>query len=288
MPTISTTGQLENASREMIQSAIFTTEHDQPDYGLTSHYSLRKGEDTGVFPKFGQMNFTQRAEGEDITDEEDLGLTTVSASTNIYAAKVILTDRLLRQNVATTWATVGTQMGDAYSRIRATEIQSLYTGFSASLGTAGAAFSAANATACVAIAKTDKYGRDLHMIQHPVAVMRLAQDLTTIGTTNNRPIPEGYSSRLMSKAWSGYQVWDVPVFQAGDITRDSDDDAIGAIKDKQAIGFLEEKGFTSEKERDISLMGVEMVISTEFVAFEYDDARGASLTYDAADPSTSA
>ena len=38
---------------------------------------------------------------------------------------------------------------------------------------------------------------------------------------------------MLTKVWSGYRVWDVPIFETGDITRDSSDDAVGAIFDKE-------------------------------------------------------
>lgn len=291
MPTISTTGQAENASKEMVGAARFAAEHNTPSYGLVSHFQLKKGEDTYIGPKFAQISMLRRTEGEDIVDEEDLGLTTVSAQTNIYGAKMILTDRLLRQNVSTNWQTVGRQMGNGYKRIRETEIQGLFTALNAGTqyGAAGAAFSAANVTAVVSTAKTNLVGEEMAILHHPNAVMRLARDLTTIGSGQIRPIPEGYSSRMMKNAWRGLNIWDVPVFESGLLTRDASDDASGVIMDKAAIGFLEEVPFQTKKEEDISIAGGgwEFVAQSEFAAFENDDTLGVSLLYDAVNPATS-
>jgi hypothetical protein len=275
----------------MIGAARFAAEHNTPSYGLVSRFRLRRGEDTGVFPRFAQVSLTQRTEGEDIVDEEDLGLTTVSVTTNIYAGKLILTDRLLRQNVATNWQTVGRQLGNGYKRIRETEIQGLFTGLNGGTqyGAAGAAFSAANVTAIVSTAKTNLVGEDLVMMHHPNAVMRLARDLTTVGSGQIRPLPEGFSARMLGKAWKGVSIWDVPVFESGLLTRDASDDASGVIMDKDAIGFLEEVPFQTKKEEDISIAGGgwEFVAQSEFAAFEYDDTKGVSLLYDAVNPATS-
>ena len=290
MPQTATTGQLENASREMMTSARYTHEHNAPVYGLVQHYQLRKGHDTGIFPKFGQMTMSQLTDGIDMVDEEELGMPTVSVTTNEFGAKVILTDKLLRENDAVVWAVPGRQMGDAYVRLRETELIGLFTSLNGgtNFGAAGAAMSVGNISSVVAIAKTDKMGSDLSIIHHPVAVLRLARDLSTIGSGVTRPLPEGYSARLMTKAWKGYMVWDVPVFESGNITRDGSDDAIGAIMDKMALGFLEEKAMSQEKERDASLRAWELNVVTDFAAFELDDTLGAGLTYDAVDPSTSA
>ena len=289
MAQTSTTGSLENASREMISSLRYTAEHNAPVYGAVTKYTLAKGEDTGIFPKVGQMSMSSLSEGQDIVDEEDIGMTTVSVTPGEVGAKVILTDKLLRQNAATSFQTIGRQLGDAMKRKRETDLIDLFSSLNGgtSHGAAGAAFSAAFATAIVSVAKADNYGDNLSIFQHPNAVMRLAKDLAVIGSGTLAAIPEGYSAQLMGKAFKGYQIWDVPVFETGNITRDSGDDAIGAILNDDALGVLQSKAPGIERERDASLRAWEVVMVSDYAAFELDDTRGAPLTYDAADPSTS-
>ena len=125
-------------------------------------------------------------------------------------------------------------------------------------------------------------------MQHPNAVMRLARDLSTVGSGQIRPLPEGFSARLLGRAWKGFQIWDVPVFETGNIPRDSGDDAIGAIYNPDAMAVLESKPFGTENERDASLRAWEVVVVSDYAAFELDDTRGAPLTFDAVNPSTSA
>ncbi len=290
MPQISTTGQLENASKEMIDMSRFTAEHNAPVEALTTHFTLKKGEDTGVFPKVGQMSMKNLVQGQDIVDEEEIGMSTVSVTTSEVGAKIVLTDKLLRQNNAVNFRSVGRQLGDGWKRKKEEDLISLFPALNGgtSLGAAAAAFSAANATGCVSIAHTDKMGESLSIIQHPNAVMRLARDLSTIGSGQIRPLPEGFSARMLGRAWSGYRIWDTPVFQTGNITRDSSDDAIGAIINPDALAMLTSMTQTTERERDASLRAWEVVMVGDYSAFELDDTRGAPLTFDAADPSTSA
>lgn len=290
MPQISTTGQLENASKEMIDTARFTAEHNAPVRALVTNFRLRRGQDTGVFPKVGQMSMSNLTEGQDITDEEEIGMSTVSVTTGEVGAKVILTDKLLRQNDAVNFQLIGRQLGDGEVRKVEEDIISLFSALNGgtSFGAAGAAFSAANATSCVSIAHTDKMGQNLSIVQHPNAVMRLGRDLSTIGSGTLRPLPEGFSARLLSRAWSGYRIWDTPVFESGNISRDGSDDAIGAIFNSDALAILRSTSPSTERERDASLRAWEVVMVHDYAAFELDDTRGAPLTFDAADPSTSA
>lgn len=291
MAQTSGTGQLENASAEMIDSARYTAEHNAPVWGAAKHFTLKKGHDTFINVKVGQMTISNLTEGVDIVDEEEIGMTTSSVTPGEVGAKVILTYKLLRQNMAASFQMIGKQLGDGMKRIRETDLIALFTSLNGgtNFGAAGAAFSAANATSCVSVAKTDKMGEDMVIIQHPNAVMRLARDLSTVGSGTLRPLPDGFSARMMGKAWRGYQIWDVPVFETGNITRDSSDDAIGVIMDNQAaLGTLESLAPRVEREKDISLRAWEVVITSDYAVFEIDDSLGAGLTYDAADPSTSA
>ena len=289
MAQISTTGQLENASAEMIDAARYTAEHNAPVFGLAGQFTLKKGQDTAVFPKVGTMSFSDLQEGTDIVDEEDIGMSTVSVTPSEVGAKIILSDKLLRQNMAVTFQMIGRQLGEGYTRKREADLINLFSGLDASHGGNSALFNAKQVTAVVGIAKADKYGDNNAIVQHPNAVMKLATDLSTIGSGTIRPLPEGYSARLLSKAFKGFMIWDVPVFETGNITRDSNDDAVGAIINKgDCLGVLQSNAYTTEKERDASLRGWEVVATADYVAFELDGTRGASMEYAAGDPTTSA
>lgn len=292
MPQISTTGDLENASKEMIDTARFTAEHEAPVFATVMQFSLKKGEDTGVFPKVGQMTMSSLNEGQDIVDEEEIGMTTVSVQTSEVGAKVILTDKLLRENQEASFQMIGRQLGEGMKRRRERDIIALFTALNGgtTYGVAAAAFSASNATGVVSTAITDKVGTDGNMtiVHHPNAVSRLSRDMTTIGSGQVRPLPEGLSARLVGSAFRGIVVWSVPVLQTAEIDRDGSDDAIGAIYSRDAMGVLSQLQPTTERQRDASLRAWEVVIVSDYAAFELDDTRGVPLTYDAADPSTTA
>jgi hypothetical protein len=276
----------------MITSIRYTIEHNTPMLGLVGDYKLSPGEDTSVFPKVGQVNVRVLNEGEEMSNEQDLGLTTLNAQTNEVGGYIILTERLLNRTARSAgnlYTTVAHQFGDAKSRLMNTDILGLFTALNGgtNLGSAGIPFSAANATAAVSIAKSNKMGGNLAMVHHPNAVMRLARDLSTIGSGQTRPLPEGYSARLLGKQWSGYKIWDVPVFETGDITRDGSDDAIGAIFNSGKAGALAmlrsgvPHSYRIKAERRRAW---EMGYVSEWLAFELDDTLGAGITCDAVNP----
>ena len=79
----------------------------------------------------------------------------------------------------------------------------------------------------------------------------------------------------------------VPIFEDGNLSVDGSDDAVGVIADKSAMAVLSSVETRTERQRDISLRGTELVITSDYGVFELDDTKGAPLTFDAAALSTS-
>ena len=290
MPQTSTTGSLENASREMITTARYTEEHNAPCMELVEKFTLQKGSDTLIVPKVGQMPVGALVEGQDLVDEEEIGMSTVSVQASEVGAKIIITDKLLRENTQQVWQIVGRQLGEAMARKKDGDILSLFSALNGgtALGAAAADFSLVNAASCIGVAKAEKYGSDLRIVHHPNAILKLNKDLTGSASGTIRPIPTGFSEDRLGPFWTGLRLSGVPFFEDGNIDTDANGDGYGAIFDKGAIGVLTSVAMNREKQRDASLRATEMVITSDYSAFEIDDSRGASLFYDIANPATNA
>ena len=290
MPQTSTTGSLENASREMITTARYTEEHNAPCMELVEKFTLQKGSDTLIVPKVGQMTVGALVEGQDLVDEEEIGMSTVSVQASEVGAKIIITDKLLRENTQQVWQIVGRQLGEAMARKKDGDILSLFSALNGgtALGAAAADFSLVNAASCIGVAKAEKYGSDLRIVHHPNAILKLNKDLTGSASGTIRPIPTGFSEDRLGPFWTGLRLSGVPFFEDGNIDTDANGDGYGAIFDKGAIGVLTSVAMNREKQRDASLRATEMVITSDYSAFEIDDSRGASLFYDIANPATNA
>ena len=289
----SDTGSLANIASEMMTSIRFTMEHSAPMIGLVAKYNLKKGHDTAVFPKVGQMSLSALEEGEDMIDEEDIGLTTSSVTTEEVGGKIIITKRLLARIAAgatsNIWTPVGEQFGDAAARKMDTDLLGLASALNSGtdMGLAGAACSAANVMSVIGTAKTDKFGSDLRFVVHPQALLRLGRDLHTIGSGNNRPLPAGFSKDVLDKFWTGIQLGGVTFWEDGNITRDASDDAINLIFNKNALGILISEEMTKDKTWDASRRAWEMVLVRDYKVFELDDSLGSMVTFDAADTAVS-
>ena len=286
MAQTATTGSLENAQNIIIAAARYTEEHNAPAMNLIEQFTLPKGSKQVTVPKVGQMSMQDLTDGVDIVDEEDIGMTTVDLTASEVGAKIILTDKLVRQSAENVFSMIGRQLGDGMARKKDVDVLALYSGFSTDIGAAGRSMSLANVSAAIAYAKGKKFGSNVYIVQHPFAVWDIANTAVTASTTY--PVPVGWSADLLGNFFSGLRpINGVPIFEDGNITIDGSDDAVGVVADKSALAVLKSVDMNKEQDRDISLRATEVVITADYGVFELDDSKGVALTLDAGTPATS-
>jgi len=233
------------------------------------------------------MSMSDLTDGQDIIDEEDIGMTTVDLTASEVGAKIILTDKLVRQSAPNVMSIVGRQLGDGMARKKDTDVHALYSGLNGgtTLGAATKSFSLANVAGAIAYAKANKFGSQVYILQHPNAVFQIANTAVTASSTY--PVPAGWSDELLGNFFSGLRPLNgVPIFEDGNLSVDASDDAIGVIADKSALAVLKSVDTRTERQRDASLRATEVVLTADYGVFELDDSRGAAMTYDASAPST--
>ena len=290
MAQAATTGSLENAQKITIAAARYTAEHNAPMFNLIEHMNLEKGAKQVTVPKVGTMSMSDLVDGQDIIDEEEIGMTSVDLTANEVGAKVIVTDKLVRQSQPSVFSMVGRQLGDGMVRKQETDVQALYTNLNGgtTLGAATKSLTAANLAACIAFAKANKFGNQIYAIHHPNAVYAFVKS-AAVTPSATYPVPNGWAQDLLGEFFVGLRPLNgVPLFEAGNIPADSDDDGIGCIANKDAMVALISVKERTERQRDASLRATEIVITSDYGVFELDDSRGAPMTYDIAAPATNA
>ena len=285
MAQTATTGNLENAQKTIIAAARYTEEHNAPAMNLIEKFTLGKGEKTVTVPKVGQMSMSDLVDGQDIIDEEEIGMTTVDLTAAEVGAKIILTDKLIKQSSPNIMAIIGRQLGDGMARKKDNDVTALYSGFSTDVGASGRDMDIANVAAAVAIAKGSNYGSQIYINHHPFAVFELAKEAA--GTAATYPMTPGWSQDLLGNFWSGIRpIFGVPIFEDGNITRTTAAATVGVIADKSALAVLMSTDTRTERQRDASLRATEVVITADYGVFELDDSRGAGFTLDSTTPAT--
>ena len=290
MAQTATTGNLENASKIIIAAARYTEEHNAPAMALIESFSLPNGAKQVTVPKVGQMTVSDLADGGDIVDEEDIGMTTVDLTASEVGAKVILTDKLVRQSADNVFSIIGRQLGDGMARKKDKDVIALYVNLNGgtALGADGRNFNAANVHAIVSNAKANKFGSQLYIVHHPNAVATLSKEAATTAG-NNAEITAGWSADLLSNFYSGLRpINGVPIFEDGNIEKTgSVDSGYGVIADKTALAALTSVETRTERQRDASLRATEIVMTADYGVFELDDSKGAPIQFEIGDLSTS-
>jgi hypothetical protein len=288
MPQAATTGSLENAQRITIAAARYTAEHNAPMFNLIEHMNLEKGAKQVTVPKVGTMSMNDLVDGQDIIDEEEIGMTSVDLTANEVGAKVIVTDKLVRQSQPSVFSMVGRQLGDGMVRKQETDVQALYTNLNsgANLGQTTKLLTAVNLGACIAHAKANKFGSQIYAVHHPNAVYAFLKS-AAVSPAQTYPVPKGWGQDLLEEFFVGLRPLNgVPLFEAGNIPIDSNDDGMGCIANKDAMVALISVKERTERQRDASLRATEIIITSDYGVFELDDTRGVGMLYSIAASST--
>ena len=290
MAQTATTGNLENAQRIILSAARYTEEHNAPALALIEQFTLPKGAKQVTVPKVGQMSMSDLVDGQDIVDEEEIGMTTVDLTASEVGAKVILTDKLVRQAADNVFSMIGRQLGDGMARKKDTDVLALYQNLNEGVllgGTGPTYMKASNLQGIIAYAKANKFGNQLYIVHHPNAVAYLAKEAATTASATSSEITNGWSADLLKNFWSGLRPMNgVSVFEDGNITEDSGGDGIGVIADKSAMAALTSVDTRTERQRDASLRATEVVMTADYGVFELDDSRGAGVKFDVSALST--
>jgi len=289
MAQTATTGNLENAQRIILSSARYTEEHNAPALALIEQFKLPKGAKQVTVPKVSQMTMSDLTDGQDIVDEEDIGMTTVDLTASEVGAKVILTDKLVRQAADNVFSMIGRQLGDGMARKKDGDVLALYTNLNngTKLGATTKELTADNVAACISVAKANKFGSQLYILHHPNAVAALAASAAATASATTSEISSGWSADLLKNFYSGLRPLNgVSIFEDGNITADSNNDGIGVIADKSAMAALNSVETRTERQRDASLRATEVVMTADYGVFELDDTRGAGLLYKISDLAT--
>ena len=297
MAQTATTGNLANAQRIIISAARYTEEHNAPALALIEQFKLPKGAKQVTVPKVGQMSMSDLVDGQDIVDEEEIGMTTVDLTASEVGAKVILTDKLVRQSAPNVFSIIGRQLGEGMARKKDTDVIALYSALNGGtdLSADGRLMTPANVHAIISQAKANKYGSQVYILHHPNAVAQLSKGAATVATGNAGAlaagmgeITNGWSADLLGNFYSGLRpINNVAIFEDGNISKVSGvDSGIGVIADKTAMAALTSVDTRTERQRDASLRATEVVMTADYGVFELDDSRGAPVTFEIGDIAT--
>ena len=285
MPQTATTGNLADAQRIIIAAVRYTEEHNTPAMQLIEHMTLEKGAKQVTVPKVGQMSMADLVDGQDIVDEEEIGMTTVDLTSAEVGAKIIISDVLVRQSQPSVFTMVGRQLGEGMARKQDNDVTALYAGLNGGtvLGGSNKFLTAINFSAAIAVArgKTTNPYRPTYCNMHPHSVYDYIKTVTGIASTVEWP--DEFSRDKLKNFYSQRSFNGVALFEDGNITLAGTlgDATIGVLASKDALVVLRSMATKTERQRDASLRATELVMTADYGVFELDDEKGHPMTYDA-------
>ena len=294
------TGNLSAIANRIIREARYTQEANTPSWQLIEKVSLPRGASTVRWPKFGTFTISDLLDGQDMTDEQSLGMTYVDLTATERGAKIIVTDKLAREwGTTDVFGVIGTQCGNAAARKQDRDTQALYSGLNGgtAYGAAAASFSHANFAATIARARggsgssANSDGNEpfdpTYAVVHPHQAYHVIRTATSIASGTSMRVNDRREEKMLTKFFR-YSLNGVDLHESKNIYIDDSGDATGVIAQRDALVGLTSVGWRTERQRDASARGTEINFTSDYGVFELDDRHGAPLLFDAVVPNDTA
>jgi hypothetical protein len=287
--SLSSTSNLTNGQRIIIASAKEAFEPAAPDPDLIESERIPTGSKQWDISTYARLTDAQAlTEGVDLSSVQQLATNTLQLTPAEHGILVTLSNRLIRRQGDSSVVTVaGRQIGSSLRRRMAKDVIALYDGFSKSIVGASNAMDITHFRGAAAYLLTDNntsFGpapMPLQAALHIEQISDIIADLSDPGAVVSSRM--GYSAELMERWWRGSdRLYGIPIFHSGNISRDSSDDAKGAIFSSGSLYMVVANDSDVTEEDDNSLRAREYGIFQEWAEGERADPHGVEVYSDAA------
>ncbi len=297
---ITTDAVMADTMPTVLESARFTQEFiaEMSKLVWNIRKELHDGKTVNV-PTFGTITASNLAEGVDMTASETLSDSSVSITPAEVGCKLIITDKLVRDDKEDIKSAAGRLLGNAMEVKRDLDVLALFQSAANNLG-AGSTATLGQYAAARAILKGNSVTTggpapgSLAVIIHPYVTLDLVDVLTplvpvyTAGTAGAALNPPGGS--MMEEVVRNYGVgklFGMPVIEDGNITIPAATACWGAVLNTgegSSIILATANEWSVEPERDASLRATEMNIVGEYGVGYYIDDWTVGMRHDATTP----
>ena len=286
--SISSTSNLSSGQKILVASAREAYEPAAPDPDLVENHRIPLGHKQWDILTYARLTSAQAlTEGVDLSSSQQLVANSLSITPAEHGIIATLSRRLIRrQGDTSVVSTAGKMLAASLRRRQASDVISLYDGFSKSTPGAGNAIDITTFRGAVAYLLTDNsssYGPaplPLHAALHIEQISDIILDISDPGAVASERF--GLSAEMMKRWWKGYyRLYGVQVFHSGNIERSSDDSK-GGLFAKEALAMVMANNADSTEQEDHSLRATEYGIFQEWGEGERADVHGVEVYSDAA------
>ncbi|MAH50463.1 hypothetical protein CMI37_31870 [Candidatus Pacearchaeota archaeon] len=297
---ITTTAELGDTIPTVIEEARFTSQFLAIMAGLSWKITKQKGDGKKVnVPYWGEVTAVGLTEGVDMTASSAMDDTNVQITPAEVGVKIILTDKLIRDDQEDVKAAAGKILGSAMEKKRDQDLLGQLDDGTNSLGGAGTTMSMGVVAAARALLAGNKpvNGGPAPMpyacVHHPFTLLDLVDVLTPLvppGTAASSSQVQAMGGSVTDDILRNYgigKLFGMPIMEDGNLSIDASDDAKGGVFATGVGGSIilaTANEWSVEPERDASLRGWELNIVGEYGVGEYLPGWIVELYMDAATP----
>ena len=287
--SISSTSNLSSGQKILVAAAREAYEPAAPDPDLVENHRIPQGHKQWDILTYARLTSAQAVtEGVDLSSSQQLVANSLSITPAEHGIIATLSKRLIRrQGDSSVVSTAGKMLAASLRRRQASDVISLYDGFSKSTPGASNAIDITTFRGAVAYLLTDNsssYGPaplPLHAALHIEQISDVIVDVSDPGAVVSSRF--GLSAEMLQRWWKGSdRLYGVQIFHSGNIARDSGDDAKGAIFAKEALVMVMATNAEATEQADHSLRATEYGIFQEWGEGERADPHGVEIFSDAA------
>ena len=281
--SISSTSNLSSGQKILVASAREAYEPAAPDPDLVENHRIPQGHKQWDILTYARLTSAQAlTEGVDLSSSQQLVANSLSITPAEHGIIATLSRRLIRrQGDTSVVSTAGKMLAASLRRRQASDVISLYDGFSKSTPGAGNAIDITTFRGAVAYLLTDNsssYGPaplPLHAALHIEQISDVIVDVSDPGAVASARC--GLSAEMMQRWWKGSdRLYGVQVFHSGNIERSSDDSK-GGLFAKEALAMVMANNADSTEQEDHSLRATEYGIFQEWGEGERADVHGVEI-----------
>jgi hypothetical protein len=290
--SVSSTSNLSNGQKVIIESGRLAFEPAAPDPDLVDNFTMPNGHKSWELLTWARLaQASALAEGIDLAQTEQLYANQKTVTPTEHGIIATVSKRLVdRQGDRDVVSTAGVQLAGSLRRRQASDIISLYDGFSKSVVGAGNALDITYFRGSVAYLLTDndsEYGPaplPLRAAMHIEGVSDLILDISDPRSAGDAVSDRnGMSAEMLKRWWKGSdRLYGVEVFHSGLIARDANDDAKGALFAQEALAMVKGSEAEPTEEKDNSLRAFEYGLFMVWGETEVSDPYGVEVFHDAA------